>query len=87
MRIETSGNYAWRKDLYDRAGEILGEGTRSGAIDESCRFVVQMIGDRTSKGALQEALEHPDMTPELAEVLSTNIVDLEIEERREMKVE
>ena len=70
MRIETSGDYAWRTDLYDSAGDALNESTRSGAIDASCEFTRQMLP------GLAEAIEHPDMTEELAEVLSTPTVDL-----------
>jgi hypothetical protein len=33
VHIKSSGEYAWREDLYDRVGEQLGESTRSGAID------------------------------------------------------
>lgn len=86
MRIDTSGRKEYRKDLYDRAGGVVGEKTRVGAIDVSCRFAIQMIGDRSKKGKLQEALEHEDMTPELASILSTQWADLEftIEETREL---
>lgn len=71
MRIETSDEYAWRTDLYDTAGDRLSEKTRSGAIDSACVFTREMIP------ALQEAVEHPDMTEELAEVLSTETVEIE----------
>jgi hypothetical protein len=71
MRIETSGKYAWRTDLYDDIGELLGENTRSGAVDGACEFTREMLP------ALEHAVEHPDMTEELAEVLSTNVVSVE----------
>lgn len=58
LRIETSGDYAWRLDLYDEMGEQLGESTRSGTIDASAEFIRQLLP------ALQEAVEHPDMTEE-----------------------
>lgn len=73
MRIETSDEYAWRTDLYDEAGEQLGERARSKAIDGACEFTNQMLP------ALRRAVEHPDMTEELAEVLSTNVVAVEYE--------
>jgi hypothetical protein len=73
MRIETSGEYAWRTDLYDDAGDALDEPTRSGAIDASCEFTQAMLP------ALAEAVEHEDMTKELAEILSTRVVDIEYE--------
>ena len=71
MRIETTGDYAWRTALYDDVGDRLGENTRSGAIDASAEFTRQMLP------ALAEAVEHPDMTEELAEILSTRTVDVE----------
>ena len=70
MRIETSGKYAWRTDLYDDVGELLGENTRSGAVDGACEFTKEMLP------ALERAVEHPDMTEELAEVLSTSIINV-----------
>ncbi|GAA0453570.1 hypothetical protein GCM10008985_06640 [Halococcus dombrowskii] len=73
MRIETSGKYAWRIDLYDDVGELLDESTRSGAVDGACEFTQQMLP------ALAKAVEHPDMTEELAEILSTRVVDVEYE--------
>ena len=71
MRIETSGKYAWRTDLYDDVGELLGENTRSGAVDGTCEFTREMLP------ALERAVEHPDMTEELAEMLSTSTVNVE----------
>ena len=73
MRIETSGEYTWRTDLYDAVGEQLGESTRSGAVDASCEFTRQMLP------ALERVVEHPDMTEELAEILSTSVVNVEYE--------
>jgi hypothetical protein len=71
MRIRTSGDYEWRLGLYDDVGALLDENTRSGAIDASCLFTRQMLP------ALEEAVEHPDMTEELAEVLTTPTVAVE----------
>lgn len=58
-------------DLYDDAGDLLGESTRSGAVDASCEFTREMIHN------LDRAMDHPDMTPELAALLSTSRVELE----------
>lgn len=80
MRIETSGEYAWRIDLYDDVGGLLGENTRSGAVDGACEFTKQMLP------ALERAVEHPDMTEELAEVLSTRAVDVEYRVERGVSV-
>ena len=71
MRIRTSGESEWRLELYDDVGELLDENTRSGAIDGACEFTQQMVP------ALEKAVQHPDMTEELAEVLSTSVVDVE----------
>ena len=65
MRINTANPYAWRIDLYDNVGELLNENTRSGAIDASCEFTRRMLTN------LDQAIDHPDMTPELAAILST----------------
>ena len=71
MRIRTSTNYEYRLGLYDDVGALLGESTRSGAIDGACEFTQEMIGN------LEQAVEHPDMTEELAEVLSISVIDVE----------
>jgi hypothetical protein len=48
-----------------------GEGTKAGAFDFSIEFTLQMFTN------LERALNHPDMTPELAEVLSAPSVQLD----------
>ena len=73
MRINTDGHYQWRMDLYDRVGELLGESTRSGAVDGAAEFTEEMLAN------LERAAEHPDMTEELADVLSTSKVEVEYE--------
>ena len=73
MRIETSGDYEWRTDLYDDVGDQLGESTRSGAVDTACAFTHEMTGN------LERAVEHPDMTEDLAEILSTQVIEVEYE--------
>lgn len=71
MEIETTGDYAWRLDLYDDVEDLLGESTRSGAVGGTCEFTREMLS------AFQEAVEHSDMTEELAGVLSMHMVDVE----------
>lgn len=73
MRINTADNYEWRTDLYDDVGDLLNEETRSGAVDASCEFTREMIHN------LERAMNHPDMTSELAALLSTSQVELEYE--------
>jgi hypothetical protein len=80
MRIRTSGNYEYRLGLYDDVGELLGENTRSGAIDASCEFTQQMLP------ALAKAVEHEDMTEELAAILSTPTVDVTYQIDRDITV-
>ncbi|WP_457590055.1 DUF7692 domain-containing protein [Halalkalicoccus salilacus] len=55
--------------MYDRAAARLDENTRT-RTNESCAFTLTMLEN------LEEAIEHPDMTEELAEVLSTETAQL-----------
>lgn len=71
MRIRTTDKYEWRTDLYDRVGDLMNENTRSGAVDASAQFTEEMIKN------LERAMDHPDMTPELAALLSTSQVEIE----------
>jgi hypothetical protein len=71
MRIRTNGDYDWRTDLYDETAEHFGVGTKSGGIDAACEFSTQMLHN------LERAVEHEDMTAELADVLSTPNVTVE----------
>jgi len=80
MRIRTSDDYEWRLGLYDDVGTLLGESTRSGAIAGACEFTEQMLP------ALEKAVDHPDMTEDLAEVLSTPTVDVEYRVETGVKV-
>lgn len=81
MRINTDDKYAWRLDLYDQAGEQLGESTRSGAVDGACEFTQEMLAN------LERAADHPDMTEELAEILSTSKVRVQYEVRSGVDVD
>lgn len=80
MRIKSDGKYEYRKDLYDQAGELLGESTRSKGLDASAEFTRRMMKN------LERAADHPDMTAELAEVLSTPRVTVRYEVRSELVV-
>jgi hypothetical protein len=71
MRIRPSGDSEWRLVLYDDVGDLLGETMRSGAIDASYLFARQILP------ALNRAVEHPDTTEELAEILTTPTVNVE----------
>jgi hypothetical protein len=71
MRIRTDGKFAYREELVDDVADQLGENTRVGAVEASYEFTQAMLP------ALAEAVEHPDMTEELAEILTTRVVDVE----------
>ena len=70
MRIKTDGSHEYRLDRLRRVMQQTGEGTKSGAFDFSTEFTLQMLD------AIDEASDHPDMTPELAAVLSTPHVEI-----------
>ena len=80
VHIRSSGDYAWREDLYDRVGEQLGERTKAGAIDGACEFTEEMLPN------LERAMEHPDMTEELAEILSTKLARLEYRVETDVRI-
>ncbi|EMA55734.1 DUF7692 domain-containing protein [Halococcus salifodinae] len=67
IRIRTDGKFAYRKELVDDVADLLGENTRVGAIEASTELTQAMIP------ALERAVEHEDMTPGLAEILSTRV--------------
>jgi len=71
MRIKTDGTHEYRLDLLRRVMQRTGEGTKSGAFDFATEYTLAMLD------AIDEASQHPDMTPELAEVLSTPHVEIE----------
>jgi len=73
MRIRTDGKFAYREKLVDDVAQQLGENTRVGAVEASAEFTQAMLP------ALAEAVEHEDMTAELAEVLSNRVVEIEYE--------
>jgi hypothetical protein len=65
MRINTNGEKEYQTDLYEHTAERFGVSTKSGGIDAACEFSTRMLRN------LERAAEHPDMTEELADVLST----------------
>jgi len=81
MRIRTDGEHDWRTDLYDETAERFGVGTKSGGIDAACEFSTQMLRN------LERAADHPDMTEDLAELLSTSNVTLEHRTITDLKID
>jgi hypothetical protein len=71
MRINTNGEKHYRTDLYEKTAERFGVDTKSGGIDAACEFSNQMLRN------LERAADHPDMTEDLAELLSTTNVTVE----------
>lgn len=65
MRIRTDGDYAHRLDAIEAAMDALDENTKTAAVVAACEHA------RFDRKAKQRALAHSDMTPELAEILST----------------
>jgi hypothetical protein len=81
MRLESSGKYEYRKDLADDVAKRFGENARSKAFDAGMEFALRVTEN------LKRASEHPDMTPELAELLSTGQVQLEVRRETEFSIE
>jgi hypothetical protein len=73
MRIRTDGDYAHRLDAIEAAMNALDENTKTAAVVAACEHA------RLDRKAKQRALAHPDMTPELAEILSTSVMQLTYE--------
>jgi len=73
MRIRTDGDYAHRLDAIEAAMDALDENTKTAAVVAACEHA------RLDRKAKQRALAHPDMTPELAEILSTSMLQLTYE--------
>ena len=59
----------------------MGEATRSGGLDAAAASTIRMTK------RLEQASDHPDMTPELAEPLSTPRVSVDYEVRTGVTVE
>jgi len=78
MRIRTDGEYAHRKDTIEAAAERL-DCNKTHAVLVSC----EVVGDVLE--GVEDALEHPDLPPsvaeELAETISTRRLDIEIPDR------
>ena len=71
MRIKTDGKHEYRLDLIRRVMQASEEGTKSGALDFALEHTLSSLQN------YERAAKHPDMTPELAELLSTESVAIE----------
>lgn len=73
MRIKDNERYEWRRKQYEQAADAFGEATKSKGIDAATAFAIEMLSN------LERAMDHPDMTKDLAEILSTEQVALRYE--------
>jgi hypothetical protein len=80
MRLETDGDQEYRLDQMRRIMDMTDERTKSGAIDFALEFTIHQL--RT----LDSVKDHPDMTPELAEELSSHLATLEIDRRANLNI-
>lgn len=80
IRIRMDGDRAYRKDVIARAREIW-DTNQTDAVIYSCEYTARMIE------ALDRAKDHPDMTSELAEILSTPHVQIERRTETELKID
>lgn len=78
MRIRTDEKFSHRQRVVEDVAEMWGC-NKSEALMRSARFAMMMLDDdglRYGPGALHRALEHPDMTEDLADVLSCDLAQL-----------
>lgn len=88
MRIRTDGKFSSRQSVIDDAAQLWGC-NKSEALLRSAKFAIAMLGHPdlpSRRGSLQEALAHPDMTPELAAVLSTRYAALSYRVESELEI-
>lgn len=85
LRIRMDGKFAHRKDTIEGAAKTF-DCNKTDAVLKACEFAIRMIDGMGQPSNLERALDHPDMTPELAEVLSTPEAKLEIRRETEVRV-
>ena len=78
MRIRTDGKYEYRTDAIESAKKALNETTNTVAVIGACEYARKM------RRNLERAADHEDLTPELAALLSTTEIPVEV--RRETSV-
>lgn len=80
MRLRTEGNLEYRKDHIRQVMKMTGEETKTGAIDYSLEFTIHHLR------SLETARDHPDLTPELADALSTHLAQLSVDRQTRLTV-
>ena len=89
MRIRTDGQHAYREDTIEDVADLWGC-NKTDAVLLSCKFALQMLDDGSmisERGTLYDALDHPDMTPALADTLSTQLVNCEYRTEFDVEIE
>jgi hypothetical protein len=79
MRINTTDDYEYRLDLYDRAADVFQENTRTGGIDRACRHAKK--DHRNKEEALDWMVQNLTLSQakELASILSTREMQLSVD--------
>ncbi|AGB16642.1 hypothetical protein Halru_2048 [Halovivax ruber XH-70] len=76
MRIRTDGDYAYRKDVIERAADYYGC-NKTKAVTQACEDVPELVA------AARQVLERDDLTAEqrqeIAETLSTRVVRFNVD--------
>jgi 3-keto-L-gulonate-6-phosphate decarboxylase len=78
MRINTTDDYEFRLDLYERAADTFEENTKTAGIDKACKHARR--DQKNKEKALQWAIENLTLqeAKELVEILSTPYMQLEV---------
>ncbi|MFC3957147.1 DUF7692 domain-containing protein [Halovivax cerinus] len=84
MRIRTDGDYAYRKDVIERAADYYGC-NKTKAVTQACEDVPELVG------AARQVIEREDLTAEqrqeIAETLSTKAVGFDVQTTVETRTE
>lgn len=76
FRMNTGGEKSYREDELEDAMRLFDEATKSGAVMAAIDY------SKRHASALERASKHPDMTEDLAELLSTSPFTVEYEVSR-----
>lgn len=87
MRINTDGGKEFREDLYDDAADVFDESTRVGGIDRACRHAQMDAKAKIKALHWMKANLTPEQADELAEILSTREMKMEIQTETALSTE
>lgn len=87
MRINTSGKKEYRTDLYERTADALNENTKTGAIDRACIHVEQDISAKQDTIEFLSEVLAPQDLKQVAKLLSTDAVQIDVDVTTEITVE